>query len=155
MIADLEDLEKMDASEIYRRRINAKDVLITQKRGELIFPVADGTAKLSAIDYEFREPTRRREGAKISVENIQANRETINLQNQQMTLKPVSTSGRFKVTSSIVITFNSLCRRKKTFPIPLKYIDVTRSTHNDLDVMQEKRIDDYWNVDSNRNLSDS
>ena len=42
--------------------------------------------------------------------------------------------------------------KEETFPIPLKYIDVTRSTHTDLDVMQEKRIDDYWNVDTN-NLS--
>ena len=43
--------------------------------------------------------------------------------------------------------------KEETFPIP--YIDVTRSTHTDLDVMQEKRIDDYWNVDSNKHLSDS
>ena len=42
------------------------------------------------------------------------------------------------------------------FPtVPLKNIDVIRSTHTDLDVAQEKRIDDYWNVDGNRNLSDS
>ena len=33
--------------------------------------------------------------------------------------------------------------------------DVTRSTHTDLDVIQETSIDDYWNVDSNRHLSDS
>ena len=26
-------------------------------------------------------------------------------------------------------------------------------THTDLGVLQEKRIDDYWNVDSNRHLS--
>ena len=45
--------------------------------------------------------------------------------------------------------------QEETFSIPLKYIDVTRSTHTDLDVMQEKRVDDYWNVDSNRSLSDS
>ena len=43
----------------------------------------------------------------------------------------------------------------ETFPIPLKYIDVTRSTHTDLDVLQEKRTDDYWNVDLNKHLSDS
>ena len=30
--ADLEDLEKLDASEIYLRRINAKEVLVRQKR---------------------------------------------------------------------------------------------------------------------------
>ena len=45
--------------------------------------------------------------------------------------------------------------KEETFLTPLTYIDVTRSTHTDLDVMQEKRIDDYWNVDSNRSLSDS
>ena len=34
-------------------------------------------------------------------------------------------------------------------------MDVTRSTHTNLDVLQEKRIDDDWNVDSNKRLSDS
>ena len=37
--------------------------------------------------------------------------------------------------------------REESFPIPLKYIDVTRTTHTNLDVKQEKRIDDYWNID--------
>ena len=51
----------MDASEIYPRRINAKEVLMSQKGEDFIFPVADGTAKLSGREYEFREPTPRRE----------------------------------------------------------------------------------------------
>ena len=38
MIADLGDLEKLDASEIYPGRINAKEVLIRQKDDEFIFP---------------------------------------------------------------------------------------------------------------------
>ena len=45
--------------------------------------------------------------------------------------------------------------KEESFPIPLNYIDVLRSTHTDLDVAQEKRIDDYWNVDENKSLSDS
>ena len=45
--------------------------------------------------------------------------------------------------------------KEETFPIPPKFIDVIRSAHTDLDVMQEKRVDDYWNVDLNRCLSDS
>ena len=45
--------------------------------------------------------------------------------------------------------------KEETFPIPLKYTDVTRSTHADLDVVQEERVDDFWNVDSNRSLSES
>ena len=44
--------------------------------------------------------------------------------------------------------------REESFPIPLKYIDVSRTTHTNLDVKQEKRIDDNWNVDGSRDLSD-
>ena len=53
------------------------------------------------------------------------------------------------------LEFNSTCRRKKTFPIPLKYIDVTRTTHTNLEVFEESRIDDHWNVDVDRYLSNS
>ena len=45
--------------------------------------------------------------------------------------------------------------KEETFLTPLTHIDVTRSTHTDLDVMQEKRVEDYWNVDMSRSLSDS
>ena len=54
-------LGKLDASEIYPRRINAKAVLIPQKGDEFIFPVADGTAELSGRDNEIRELTLRQE----------------------------------------------------------------------------------------------
>ena len=47
-----------------------------------------------------------------------------------------------------------LCEpQEETFPIPLWYIDVIRRTHSTLDVLQESRIDDSWNIDANRNLS--
>ena len=45
--------------------------------------------------------------------------------------------------------------REKALHIPLKYIDVSRTTHTTLDVTQESRIDDYWNIDGSRDLSDS
>ena len=61
LIADPEELEKMDASEIYPRRVNAEEALISQKGREFVCPIVDGTAKLSRGDYEFRETTRRRE----------------------------------------------------------------------------------------------
>ena len=57
VVADLEELEKMDASEIHPRRINAKEVLTPQSWDEFIFPIADGAAKLSGRYQEFREPT--------------------------------------------------------------------------------------------------
>ena len=61
LIAEMAEFEKLDASEIYPRRLNAKEVLATQKDGEFVFPVADGSAKLSGRDYECQEPTVRRE----------------------------------------------------------------------------------------------
>ena len=44
--------------------------------------------------------------------------------------------------------------REESLPILLKYIDVSRSTHTKLEVKQEKRIDDHWNIDGSRDLSD-
>ena len=45
--------------------------------------------------------------------------------------------------------------REESFPIPLKCIGVTRTTHTSLDVMLEKQIEDCWNVDGENELSDA
>ena len=42
LVADLEELETMDASEIYSKRLNAKEVIFPKEKGEFIFPIADG-----------------------------------------------------------------------------------------------------------------
>ena len=85
--------------------------------------------------------------------------ESLNRQKRPMTLKPMPICGRSQVTSSLVVTtnlgFNSKCRRRKHALFQLKYMDVTWSIHIDLNVLQEKRIDDHWNADLNRHLSDS
>ena len=114
LIADWEDFEKSDTSEIYPRR-NTKEVLISQK-GD----AADGTAHLSGRDYDLRGPTLRREQTVRSEDlggELQGEPGRVPTDRINMTLKPVPTSGRFKVTSSVVITmnlqFNSSCRRKK------------------------------------------
>ena len=60
-MAHLEDLETLDASVIYPRRINAKEMLTRQKDDEIVFPIAGGTAKLAGIDYKLREPALRQE----------------------------------------------------------------------------------------------
>ena len=43
---------------------------------------------------------------------------------------------------------------EETFSNPPIYTDLTRATYTNLDVKQEQRVDDHWNVDSNRILSD-
>ena len=56
MVADIEELETMDASEIYSKRLNAKEVIFP-KQGEFIFPNADGRIKLPGGDQELRTST--------------------------------------------------------------------------------------------------
>ena len=43
--------------------------------------------------------------------------------------------------------------KEETFPLPLKYMDVTRTTHTTFDVLRDSRVDDFWNVDVDRNVS--
>ena len=71
---------------------------------------------------------------------------------QLMTFGPC----REALYTAITLTPESnFTRREKYHSLfPLKYIDVTRTTHTNLDVKQEKRIDDYWNIDGSRDLSD-
>ena len=45
LVADFEELETMDASEIYSKRLNAKKVIFPKEKGEFIFPIADGRIK--------------------------------------------------------------------------------------------------------------
>ena len=52
LVADLEELETMEASEIFSQRINAKEV---------IFPIVDGRIKHPGGDQELRASNWRRQ----------------------------------------------------------------------------------------------
>ena len=65
-----------------------------------------------------------------------------------------SMSGNFIYRHHVEPRVKLYSPREESFPIPLKYIDVSTTTHTNLDVKQEKRIDDYWNIDGSRDLSD-
>ena len=47
----------MDASEIYSKRLNAKEVIFPKEKGEFIFPVADGRIKPLRGDQDLRTST--------------------------------------------------------------------------------------------------
>ena len=57
LVADLETLEKMDASEIYSTRLNAKEVIFHKENGKFIFPIADWRVKFVGGDQELRTST--------------------------------------------------------------------------------------------------
>ena len=143
----------LDASEIHPRRLNAKEVLITHKDGEFAFPVADSSAILSGRDYEIQEPTLGREHT-VKRENLSGeshgDREEFHpeeTKDDAETQKDFwSIQGDFIYRPHIEPRVHLYVPKEESFSIPLKNIDVIRSTHTDLDVAQEKRIDDYWHV---------
>ena len=61
LVADFEELETMDSSEIYAKKTQCERGDISPKNGKIIFPVANGRIKLSGGDQELRTPTLIRE----------------------------------------------------------------------------------------------
>ena len=102
----------------------------------------------------FLQPTPRDNvGASIFWDGgeIQGESESLNRQNPQMTLEPCdfsSIQGEGLSLSSPQWTSISapMCRRIINHCFPLKHIDVTRSTDTNLDVMQDKRMDDLLDL---------
>ena len=152
----------MDASEIYSKRLNAKEVIFP-KQGEFIFPITDGRIKTPGGDQDLRTSTF------IRPRPIQGEGHVDFLGELEGSLPPPqdsypdagearndfwSMSGSFIYRHHVEPRVKLYSPREESFPIPLKYIDVTRTTHTNLDVKQEKRIDDYWNIDGSRDLSD-
>ena len=161
-MADLEELETMDASEIYSKRLNAKEVIFP-KQGEFIFPIADGRIKTLGGDQELRTSTL------IRPRPIQGEGHDDFLGESEGSLPqphdslPVageamndfwSMSGSFIYRHHVEPRVKLYSSREESFPVPLIYIDVSRTTHTNMDVKQEKRIDDFWNNDGSRDLSD-
>ena len=132
---------------------------------KFIFPIADGTVKLSAGDQVLRTST-------LIQDRTERGEEQGNLQGESdgSSSTPLRDSSWYdgearddfwSILGNVTYRHHVEPRVKlyvpieESFPNPLKYIDVTRSTDTSLDVMLEKNTDDYWNVDGGRELSDS
>ena len=147
LATDDEELENMDASEIYPRRINAKEILTPQKGNILIFPIADGTAKLLGRDHEFRESALRKEQP-VKSEDLSEE-----LQGEPEGFQPTESRDDAEARKDFWSVQGDFSYRHHNEPrvqlcvpkeetVPLKDIDVARSTHTDLDVLRENRTDD-------------
>ena len=146
-----------------KKRLNAKEVIFP-KQGEFIFPIADGRIKTLGGDQDLRTSTL------VRHRPIQGESHLDFLGESEGSLPPPQDSlpdAGEAISDFWTMSGNFICRhhveprvklyspREESFPIPLKYIDVSGTTHANLDVKQERRIDDYWNIDGSRELSDS
>ena len=147
----------MDAPEIYSKRLNAKEVPLPKTKWKIHFSSPRWTNKFVGGDQELRTPTLIRhhpirgeghvdflgesEGSPPSPpqDSLPDAGEAIN--------DFWSMSGNFTNRHHVEPSQTLLAERRISFPIPLMYIDVSRTTRTNLHGMQESRIDDHWNMD--------
>ena len=153
----------MEASETYSKRLNAKEVIFPKEKGEFNFPIADGRIKTLGGGQDLKTSTW------IRHRPIQGEGHVDFLGESEGSLPPPqdsfpdageaindfwSMSGNFIYRHHVEPRVKLYSPREESFPFPLRFIDISRTIHTNLDVKQEKRIDDYWNIDGSRDLSD-
>ena len=115
----------MDASEIYSKRLHAKEVIFPKENG------GESGGLSSPTTYQDDS----------TLDDAEAKNDFWSM------------SGNFIYRHHVEPRVKLCSPREESFPIPLRYIDVSRTTQTNLDGMQESGIDDYWNIDGSRDLS--
>ena len=141
-----------------RKDSNAKEVIFP-KQGEFNFPIEDGRINTPGGDQDLRTSTLVRHRPIQGESNIDFLGESVGSLPQPQDSFPdagEATNDFWSMPGSPTHRHHVETRvklyspREESFPVPLKYLDVSRTTHTNLD--QEKRIDDYWNIDGSRGL---
>ena len=134
LVADLEELETMDASEIFSKRLNAKEVIFPKEKGEFIFPIAGGRIKTLGGDQELRTSTLVRHRPIQGESNIDFLGESEGSLPQPHDSLPVageaindfwSMSGSFIYRHHVQPRVKLYSPGEESFPIPLKYIEIS------------------------------
>ena len=154
-------------SDPHQRNTNApkfEEVIFPKRKRRIYFPVADGRIKISGGDQELRTSTlirdhpirgeSRRDFLGESEGSLPQPHDSLPSAGEAIN-DFWSMSGSFICRHHVEPRVKLYSPRDELFPIPLKYIDVSRTTQTSLDVIQERRIDDFWNIDGSRDLSDS
>ena len=133
--------------------------------GSLIFPIADGTVKLSVGDQDLRTSTLTRDSPDRGEEQDNLRGESDGSSSALFQDSSwydgeakhvfLSISGDYIYRHHVQPQVKLYVPIEESFFSPLKYIDVTRTTDTILDVMLEKHIEDLGKVDGDRELSDA
>ena len=133
LVADLEEFETMDASEIYSKRLNAKEVIFP-KQGEFIFPIADGRIKTLGGDQELRTSTLVRHRpiqGESSVDFLGESEGSLPQPQDSFPDAGEATNDFWSMSGSFIYRHHVEPRvklyspREESFLFPLKYIDVS------------------------------
>ena len=163
LIAEIEELENFEASEILSPKIECTRSLDSSEKRRICITCGRWYCKffmkrLRIPGKHSKAGTNRKERESHSEDpqgEAEESHPTESRDDVEAHKDFWSVQGDFIYRHHIEPRVKHYVPKEETFPTPLKYIDVMRSTNTDLDVAQEKRIDDYWNVDEDGRLSDS
>ena len=165
LVADIQELETMDASEIdSKKKTHCKGSNTYQRKWKIHFSSRRWTSQSfwkrrgtenTHLDREhpIRGESRKdflgeSEGSLLPPQDSLAHAGEAKYDFWSM-------SGSFIYRHHVEPRVELYSSREESFPIPPKYIDVSRTTQTNLDVMQDRRIHDYRNINGSRDLSDS
>ena len=163
MVADIEELEEMDASELHARSSMQRKC---QRQWKVKNSYSQSQKEQSKFQQEFKIWEHPPSSGTAQTE--EKNKKSF-LENQKGLFHTYdsfpdageaindfwSMSGSFIYRHHVEPRVKLYSPREESIPIALKHIDVTRTADTTLDVMSEKHINDYWNVDGDRELSDA
>ena len=132
MVADIEELEEMDASELHARRLNAKEVSTPMKGETFIFPVAEGTVKTPGGGRRLKPSTLIRDRPERREEQEVLGGESDGLSSQPLfKMTQHAMMRRLKMIAGLsreIFFFEPRVKlyvpKAESFLIPLKYIEV-------------------------------
>ena len=125
----------MDASETHSKRLNAKEVIFPKLR-EFIFPIADGRIKTLGGDQELRTLVRHRPiQGKSNIDFLGESEGSLPQPQGSFPDAGEAISDFWSMSGSFIYRHHVEPRVKlyspgeESFPIPLKFLDVSRTTH--------------------------
>ena len=143
LVADIQELKQMDG-------LDAKGVPTSMKGDKFFFPIEDGTVKMSGGDQDLRtstfiqdSPDRGEEEDNLRGESEgypSTSRQDSSWYDGEAKCDFWSISGEFIHRHHVEHRVTQYVPTEESYPVPLKYIDVSRSTDTTLDVMSKKLL---------------
>ena len=149
LVADVEELEHLDVSEIHARRLNAKEVLMPKTGAEFLFPfrrwnsqVGGKRSVFSGKSTQFRNAVHEERSTTVFFKETGLNHQTSKLMTQKRETISESFSGSHINRHHVQPRVKLYVPNEGSFPASLKYMDVVRPTSTTFNVLLDSQIDD-------------
>ena len=144
-------LEEMDASELHAQRLNAKEVWTPERSGN------SGTVKIFGGEQRLRTSTLIRDRPERGEPDELRSPNTLQ---DDSTRNEAEAKNDFRsITEDFIyrhhVVPRCICRKTIHFLFRRSTSTLPEQHKHHLDVLSEKKIEDYWNVDGEKELSDA